>query len=164
MQIPAVPGRLHDRQLPVHVVAQHTPCAQMPFAHSSALLQSAPTGFFPHEPMRHTPGAAQSLSTAQKEFYERAGFYITGASYILRPEVMESFYYAYRVTGDPQYRDWVWDAFVAINATCRTPTGFAGISNVNVEGGGEKQDNQESFLFAEVMKYAYLGVSAGEHS
>lgn len=105
---------------------------------------------------------AQSLSTAQKEFYERAGFYITGASYILRPEVMESFYYAYRVTGDPQYRDWVWDAFVAINATCRTPTGFAGISNVNVEGGGEKQDNQESFLFAEVMKYAYLGVSAGE--
>lgn len=35
----------------------------------------------------------------QKDFYERAGFYITSGYYVLRPEVVESFYYAYRITG-----------------------------------------------------------------
>lgn len=41
----------------------------------------------------------------QTEFYERAGFYITDGSYVLRPEVLESFYYAYRATGDRKYQD-----------------------------------------------------------
>jgi hypothetical protein len=41
----------------------------------------------------------------QTEFYERAGFYITSSDYVLRPEVLESFYYAYRATGDRKYRD-----------------------------------------------------------
>lgn len=41
----------------------------------------------------------------QTEFYERAGFYITSGDYILRPEVLESFYYAYRATGDRKYQD-----------------------------------------------------------
>jgi mannosyl-oligosaccharide alpha-1,2-mannosidase len=36
----------------------------------------------------------------QETFYQDNGFYITSADYILRPEVMESYYYAYRVTGD----------------------------------------------------------------
>lgn len=36
----------------------------------------------------------------QEAFYEEAGFYITSADYVLRPEVIESYYYAYRITGD----------------------------------------------------------------
>lgn len=40
----------------------------------------------------------------QKELYERAGFYISSSVYILRPEVIESFYYAWRVTGDEKVR------------------------------------------------------------
>ncbi|KAL4787450.1 glycoside hydrolase [Aspergillus varians] len=36
----------------------------------------------------------------QQELFERAGFYIKSGSYILRPEVIESFYYAWRITGD----------------------------------------------------------------
>lgn len=55
----------------------------------------------------------------QQAFYEKAGFYITNGQYILRPEVLESFYYAYRLTGDQKYRDWSWNGFVAINATAR---------------------------------------------
>jgi mannosyl-oligosaccharide alpha-1,2-mannosidase len=43
-----------------------------------------------------------SVPADQKEFYERAGFYIQSGAYILRPEVIESFYYAYRVTGKKQ--------------------------------------------------------------
>ncbi|KAJ5936581.1 CAZyme family GH47 [Penicillium verhagenii] len=92
----------------------------------------------------------------QKAFYEKAGFYINSGYYVLRPEVIESFYYAYRVTGNSIYRDWVWNAFVGINATCRTDSGFAAVTNVNAPNGGSKDNNQESFLFAEVLKYSYL--------
>ncbi|KAL2823396.1 mannosyl-oligosaccharide alpha-1,2-mannosidase 1B [Aspergillus cavernicola] len=97
-----------------------------------------------------------SVPENQRELYERAGFYITGGSYILRPEVIESFYYAWRVTGDETYREWVWTAFVAINKYCRTDSGFAGLADVNAENGGDRYDNQESFIFAEVLKYIYL--------
>ena len=70
--------------------------------------------------------------------------------------VIESYYYAYRATGDTKYQDWAWDAFLALNATCRTGSGFSSIADVNTPGGGEKLDLQESFFFAEVMKYSYL--------
>lgn len=103
-----------------------------------------------------------SVPTDQQSFYQDAGFYISSSVYILRPEVIESFYYAYRITGQQQYRNWVWDAFVAINATCRTDSGFAGINNVNTANGGSKMDNQESFIFAEVLKYAYLAVTGDD--
>lgn len=56
----------------------------------------------------------------------------------------------------------MWNAFVAINATCRTDSGFAAVSNVNAVNGGFKYDNQESFLFAEVMKYSYLAHAEGK--
>ncbi|WPG99365.1 mannosyl-oligosaccharide alpha-1,2-mannosidase 1b [Acrodontium crateriforme] len=92
----------------------------------------------------------------QKAFYEKAGYYITSSGYYLRPEVLESFYYAYRATGDRKYQDYSWNGFKAINANCRTASGFAEINNVNVAGHGGFNDFQDSFLFAEVLKYAYL--------
>ena len=92
----------------------------------------------------------------QAGFFNKSGFYLTNPSYDLRPEVLESFYYAYRLTGDSKYQDWVWDAFVAINATTRTDSGHSNIDNVNVVGGGNKGDFMESFWFAEVLKYAFL--------
>ncbi|KAJ5162557.1 Glycoside hydrolase family 47 [Penicillium coprophilum] len=98
----------------------------------------------------------KKVPSDQKDFYEKAGFYINSGAYVLRPEVIESFYYAYRVTGNEIYRDWVWNGFKAINSTCRTGSGFAAVSDVNTAGGGSKYDNEESFLFAEVLKYAYL--------
>lgn len=56
----------------------------------------------------------------------------------------------------------MWEAFVAINATTRTASGFSAIEDVNTPGGGKKLDNQESFLFAEVMKYCYLAFAPGK--
>lgn len=97
-----------------------------------------------------------TLPPAQAAFYEKSGFWIENGQYITRPEVVESYYYAYRITGDQKYQDWAWDAFLAINSTTRTSTGFSSISDVNAPGGGAKLDNQESFLFAEVLKYSYL--------
>ncbi|KAB8349692.1 hypothetical protein FH972_023708 [Carpinus fangiana] len=99
---------------------------------------------------------ASAIPRGQEQFYKKNGFYNSVASYDLRPEVIESYYYAYRVTGDRKYQDWAWDAFVAINATTRTASGFSAITDVNAPGGGKKTDNQESFLFAEVLKYCYL--------
>lgn len=89
-------------------------------------------------------------------FYERAGFWIDSANYVLRPEVIESYYYAYRATGDTKYQDWAWEAYLAINETCRVGSGYSAINDVNVPGGGGFADFQESFWFAEVLKYSYL--------
>ena len=99
---------------------------------------------------------ASSVPANQTDFYNEHGFFITDSDYDLRPEVIESYYYAYQITGNTTYQDWAWDAFVAINATCRTPYGFTEVSDVNAPNGGTQEDNQESFLFAEVMKYSYL--------
>ena len=99
---------------------------------------------------------ASSIPPEQQQFYQDHGFYITNGDYDLRPEVIESYYYAYQVTGNTTYQQWAWDAFVAINATCRAPFGFTEVSDVNAPNGGTQQDNQESFVFAETLKYAYL--------
>ena len=69
---------------------------------------------------------------------------------------MESYYYAYRATGDTKYQDWAWAAVQAITNTTRVGSGYSEINNVNVVGGGGFKNFQDSFLFAEVLKYAYL--------
>lgn len=94
-----------------------------------------------------------------KAFYEKNGFWITNAQYVLRPEVIESMYYAYRATRDEKYREWAWAAFLAINKTTSVgdpARGYSSVENVNVQGGGRKTDFQESFWFAEVLKYCWL--------
>ncbi|CAN8098067.1 unnamed protein product [Discula destructiva] len=97
-----------------------------------------------------------TVPRGDEAFYERAGFYITGSSYITRPEVIESYYYAYRATGDPKYQEWAWEAYLAINSTCRVGSGYSSINDVNQVGGGGFSNFQESFWFAEVLKYSYL--------
>lgn len=92
----------------------------------------------------------------QAAFYNASGFWIPNGGYVLRPEVIESYYYAYRATGDPKYQDWAWDAFRRVNETCRVGSGYSSIRDVNKPGGGGFDDFQESFWFAEVLKYSYL--------
>jgi mannosyl-oligosaccharide alpha-1,2-mannosidase len=92
----------------------------------------------------------------QSAYFNASGTYIRDPSYSLRPEVIESYYYAYRATKDTKYQDWAWEAFVAINSTTRVGSGYSSINDVNVVGGGGFTDFQESFWFAEVLKYSYL--------
>ncbi|KAF2275473.1 mannosyl-oligosaccharide 1,2-alpha-mannosidase precursor [Westerdykella ornata] len=99
---------------------------------------------------------ANQVPEDQVDFFNRSGFYITNAQYNLRPEVIESYFYAFRATGDRKYQDWAWDAFVAINATTQVGSGYSSIRDVNAEKGGGYGDFQESFWFAEVCKYAYM--------
>ncbi|GMS79885.1 hypothetical protein PENTCL1PPCAC_2060 [Pristionchus entomophagus] len=75
--------------------------------------------------------------------------------YILRPEVIEGFFYLWRITGKEKYRDWVWDAISSINKHCRVEGGFTGLQNVYNPNQG-RDDVQQSFFLAETLKYAYL--------
>jgi len=75
--------------------------------------------------------------------------------YILRPEVLEGFFYLWRLTGKQKYKDWVWDGISAIDKHCRTGAGYAGLKNVYNPAEGF-DDNQQSFFLAETLKYAYL--------
>ena len=67
VQIPAAPVEesAHDMQVPVQLVAQQTPWAQIALWHSVPPEQTAPFDLSPHEPpLQNLPGA-QSASTAQ---------------------------------------------------------------------------------------------------
>ena len=75
--------------------------------------------------------------------------------YILRPEVIESYFYLNKLTGDPTYREWGWEAFQAIERFCKTDAAYGGLENVNRKH-GHVDDKMESFFMAETLKYLYL--------
>uniref|UniRef100_A0A8D3DWE1 alpha-1,2-Mannosidase n=1 Tax=Scophthalmus maximus TaxID=52904 RepID=A0A8D3DWE1_SCOMX len=75
--------------------------------------------------------------------------------YILRPEVIESYMYMWRLTHDPKYREWGWEAVEALEEHCRVESGFSGIRDVYTMTVGH--DNmQQSFFLSETLKYLYL--------
>ncbi|GFS85336.1 mannosyl-oligosaccharide alpha-1,2-mannosidase IA [Nephila pilipes] len=75
--------------------------------------------------------------------------------YIQRPEVIESYFVLWRVTKDPKYRQWGWEAAQAIDKHCRVDGGFSGLKNVYMLDSA-KDDVQQSFFLAETLKYLYL--------
>uniref|UniRef100_A0A8C6UWW7 alpha-1,2-Mannosidase n=1 Tax=Neogobius melanostomus TaxID=47308 RepID=A0A8C6UWW7_9GOBI len=75
--------------------------------------------------------------------------------YILRPEVIESYMYMWRLTHDPKYREWGWEAVQALEQHCRVESGFSGIRDVYTTTASH--DNmQQSFFLSETLKYLYL--------
>lgn len=92
------------------------------------------------------------MSPERLDFYNQHGFYITNGNYILRPEVLESNFYAFRVTGDQKYLDRAAAAVKSFNEFLATPNGFAALVDVNDPKKG-RIDDTESFWFAEVLKY-----------
>uniref|UniRef100_A0A8K9WWD2 alpha-1,2-Mannosidase n=1 Tax=Oncorhynchus mykiss TaxID=8022 RepID=A0A8K9WWD2_ONCMY len=75
--------------------------------------------------------------------------------YILRPEVIESYMYMWRLTHDPKYREWGWEAVEALEKHCRVEAGFSGIRDVYAQT--VSHDNmQQSFFLSETLKYLYL--------
>ncbi|KAJ7724574.1 glycoside hydrolase [Mycena maculata] len=97
---------------------------------------------------------------------EERAWYIKGAGqpgappydarYMLRPEISESLFLAWRLTGAPRYRAAAWDLFSAIERHCRLPGGgYATVLDVGalpvVYG-----DKQETFFLSETLKYLFL--------
>ncbi|KAH7104875.1 seven-hairpin glycosidase [Auriculariales sp. MPI-PUGE-AT-0066] len=89
-------------------------------------------------------------------FEKEHGFSIGTATYQLRPEVLESNFYAWRATGETKYLD---NAVAAINAFQKylkvESGGYAVLQDVNHPENGII-DNTPSFFFAETLKYLYL--------
>ncbi|XP_017055276.1 mannosyl-oligosaccharide alpha-1,2-mannosidase IA isoform X2 [Drosophila ficusphila] len=75
--------------------------------------------------------------------------------YILRPETFESYFVLWRLTHDQKYRDWGWEAVLALEKHCRTAHGYCGLRNVYQQE-PQKDDVQQSFFLAETLKYLYL--------
>lgn len=118
---------------------------------------STATGIGP-EVFRWFPeGTNATISGADLEFYNEHGFYMTGKGYIHRPEVLESNFMAWRVTGDTKYLDRAASAIESFNKYMTSPDfkGYAALRNVDDEN-TEFVDHMESFWFAEVLKYLYL--------
>ena len=81
--------------------------------------------------------------------------------YILRPEVVESYFYLWRLTKDQRFRDYAWSATQAIARHCRTADGFSGIRNTS-DIHSAKDDVQQTFFLAETLKYLYLIFSSDD--
>ncbi|KAK0232609.1 glycoside hydrolase family 47 protein [Armillaria fumosa] len=117
---------------------------------------STTTGIGPETFAYITPGESDRFLTSdQRSFYNAHGFYVKTSSYILRPEVLESNFYAWRITGDSKYLDRAAKAVDSFQKYLRTDIAYDGISNVDDQS-SDKVDNMESFWFAEVLKYLYL--------
>ena len=78
---------------------------------------------------------------------------VVAGSYRLRPEIVDSTYYLYRYTGDPEYRrmgEKMFDDFVKY---CRAEAGYAALADVATK---QQLDEMESFVLAETFKYFYF--------
>ena len=78
---------------------------------------------------------------------------IVAGAYHLRPEIVESTYYLYHYTRDPQYRRMGEKLFNDFVRFCRTDAGYAALDDVVTK---RQRDEMESFALAETFKYFYL--------
>ncbi|XP_075410734.1 mannosyl-oligosaccharide 1,2-alpha-mannosidase IA [Tenrec ecaudatus] len=89
-------------------------------------------------------GGVEAIATRQNEKY-----------YILRPEVVETYMYMWRLTHDPKYRKWAWEAVEALESHCKVNGGYSGLRDVYLRH-ESYDDVQQSFFLAETLKYLYL--------
>ncbi|OHW94739.1 glycosyl hydrolase family 47 protein [Colletotrichum incanum] len=80
---------------------------------------------------------------------------INSRRYILRPEAIESVWYMYRITGDPEWQEKGWRMWEAIIKATRTEHGNSAVDDVLSEE-PQPVDEMESFWVAETLKYFYL--------
>ncbi|CAE6482957.1 unnamed protein product [Rhizoctonia solani] len=99
----------------------------------------------------------EAPSAADLLFYKKNGFYVYDgyAYYDLRPEVLESNFYAWRATGDTKYFNRAVAGLESIKKYCRPGVAVDGIWDVRQKN-SSYINHAESFFFAEVMKYIYL--------
>jgi mannosidase alpha-like ER degradation enhancer 2 len=94
-----------------------------------------------------------NVAGVEPEVYNYATGKIEDPRYALRPEIVESTYYLWRLTGNEKYRRMGAKLFHDFVVACRVPNGYAALKDVTTK---EKKDSMESFVFAETFKYFYL--------
>ncbi|KAG2204758.1 hypothetical protein INT46_006151 [Mucor plumbeus] len=100
----------------------------------------------------------KKTKTTKKKEKKRAltrTFTLGNAMYDLRPETIESIFYYYRLTGDVRYQDLAWNIYLGIERYAKANSGYTQIVNVD-QIPVTVLNFQESFFFAETLKYLYL--------
>lgn len=92
------------------------------------------------------------VGPAEDAFYDHKGFYFLHTGYILRPEVLESNFHAWRATGDIKYYNRAVSALESFIKYLSTDEAVTGLWDVGDAASG-RYDHMESFWFAEVLKY-----------
>ncbi len=78
---------------------------------------------------------------------------IVDSAYVLRPENIESNYYMWEFTHDPEYVCRAETYFKTFVYDCKVKNGFASLANAVTK---RKINETPSYMFAEVFKYLYL--------
>lgn len=78
---------------------------------------------------------------------------VEDAGYALRPEIVESTFYLYRLTGEQRYRSMGRSLFLDFVKYCRARNGYAALESVITK---QQRNAMQSFVFAETFKYFYL--------
>jgi hypothetical protein len=78
---------------------------------------------------------------------------ITNPYYQLNPELIESTFYLWRLTGNPRYLDEIAKYYADIKKFCRNDTAYCHIEDVTTM---KKADEMETFFIAETLNYCYL--------
>jgi hypothetical protein len=82
------------------------------------------------------------------------------SGYALRPEVIESLFILWRVTGLEYYREMGWKIFQNIETYCKVSSGgYSGLLDVSISQSDlstNGNDLQQSYFIAETLKYLFL--------
>lgn len=103
-------------------------------------------GWYDSETNSQPAEPERDVDAASRAWAEEYGYFIEPGDegWSSFPESIESWFYAYRITGDQRWADYVWDAFLAINSTARNSVAFASVDNVNMPFGGSQSNNLDS--------------------
>ncbi|KAJ1966403.1 hypothetical protein GGI12_000113 [Dipsacomyces acuminosporus] len=109
---------------------------------------------------KNVPSDLMALTAAARDQVGKYGFSLERPYYLLRPELIESLFYMYRLTGRQVHADRVWKIWQGIQRNCRVSDGYVGTANVaadaSVTGTFDTVNSTESFFFAETFLYLYL--------
>ncbi|KAJ9074424.1 hypothetical protein DSO57_1006683 [Entomophthora muscae] len=90
-------------------------------------------------------------------FSATAPMQVTNPNNFLRPELIESLFYAYYYTRDNKYRDHAWALFSAFDQYSKASYGYAEYRDVtNPSKGSNQVGNMPSYFMAETFKYFLL--------
>ncbi|KAI9326233.1 glycoside hydrolase [Zopfochytrium polystomum] len=136
------PHRAH----PAHLPAPHT-CASQELLIARKLTSTCvATATLPD-----TAGVGFELAGIE---LQKGGPVLYDRGYSLRPEIVESVFYLWRITGDVVWREVGWKLAQKLNTRCRNAVGFHVLNDVYDPASAF--DRQESFFLAETLKYLYL--------
>ncbi|MDD5502345.1 MAG: glycoside hydrolase family 47 protein [Candidatus Thermoplasmatota archaeon] len=89
----------------------------------------------------------------EPEMMDYSTMTLTSPNYELRPEIFESAYHLWKVTGDPKYKEMGYSMFQDLVQYCRTDIAYTKLNSVETK---EQGDYMDSFFLAETMKYCFL--------